>query len=101
MELEVKRKRYSVSKITTVSGLVSFVIGLFILVMVNIGLLTGFNISLDFFTFSLLGIFLGIFGLFTNRVNRLYAYWGLGLNVFILVFAFLMFLFAWSINAKP
>ncbi|WBL16906.1 hypothetical protein [Sutcliffiella sp. NC1] len=101
MELEVKRNRFRLSNMFTGSGIISFLIGIIILVMVNIGLLTGFHIAFGSFTLALLGIFLGIFGLFTNRSNRLYAYWGLGLNVFILIFAFLMFVFAWSINAKP
>lgn len=102
MELEIKKKSL-ISKWIGLAGILSFVWGLFSLAILNAALLLKTESFPDFFLVKnpMFGIIFGVIGLFTRRRPRLYAWWGLGINVFILLFTFLMFMLAWMINAKP
>ncbi len=101
MELEIKQRK--IGKLQTLTGLVSFLVGLISLAVLNVTLLLKTEEFPAFFLFQLplLGFFLGVIGLFTRNRSRLYAWWGIGLNCFILVFTILMFILAYTINAKP
>ncbi|MBU9722806.1 hypothetical protein KS407_15425 [Bacillus alkalicola] len=86
------------------TGFLSFLLALIALAIVNISFLTGFNgdgALFSFFYISLLGFFLGIVGLFTKKRSRLFAIWGFFLNLFVVIFPFLMFILAYTINATP
>lgn len=103
MELEVASKRKKIGKMTTITGFLSFLIGLIALAGLNVSLLLD---SDDFPRFYLIelptfGLVLGFLGLLTRKRSRLYAFWGMGISLFILIFTFLMFGLAWSINPKP
>ncbi|MEQ2526853.1 hypothetical protein EKG37_22410 [Robertmurraya yapensis] len=100
MELEITKKR---SGITTIIGLLSFLVALVALASLNIGLLLDSDEFPDFFLVRLpmIGLALGVVGLFTKKNSRLYAFWGIGLCLFILLFTFMMFGLAWMINPKP
>lgn len=101
MELEIKKKRKR--KLQTLTGFISFIIGLISLAVLNIGLLIETMDIPDLFLFPLpfLGVFLGVVGLFTKNRSKQFAWWGIGINLFIPIFIGLMFGLAWTINAKP
>jgi hypothetical protein len=103
MELEVNKKSQNRRKFQTITGFVSFLIGLVALAGLNVALFieTGDFPELFLYQLPILGLFLGIIGLITKSRSRMYAWWGLGLNLFILLFTAMMFVLAWSINAKP
>lgn len=103
MELGIKTKSKKGGQLQTITGFLSFLSALIALAGLNVALLLKSEDFPEMFLFQLpfLGLFLGGFGLLTKRRSRLYAWWGIGLNLFILVFTLLMFAFAWSINAKP
>ncbi|MFG6494636.1 hypothetical protein P8610_04710 [Fictibacillus sp. UD] len=103
MELEMNKKTENRRKLQTLTGFISFSIGLIVLAVLNILLLIEPMELPEFLLFSLpfIGVILGVIGLFTKNRSRLYAWWGIGLNLFIYVFIGLMFVLAWSINAKP
>lgn len=103
MELEIKKKRPNRKKIHTITGFISFLSGLIALAGYNATMLLKTEDFPEFFLLQLpvLGLFFGVVGLFTRRRSRLYAWWGIGLNLFMLVFTFMMFGLAWSINPKP
>lgn len=100
MELEINKKRVG---ITTITGLLSFLVALVSLAGLNIGLLLDSDEFPDFFLVKLpiVGIILGLIGLVTKGHSRLYAIWGIGLCLFIFIFTFMMFGLAWVINPKP
>jgi len=102
MELEIKKKS-TFSKLVGLAGILSFVWGLFSLAILNVALLLKTETFPHFFLIKnpMFGIIFGVIGLFTRRRPRLYAWWGVGINIFILLFTFLMFMLAWTINAKP
>lgn len=101
MELEIKKK--SKRKLQTLTGFISFIIGLLALAVLNIGLLKETMDIPDLFLFHLpfLGVFLGVVGLFTKNRSKQFAWWGIGINLFIPIFIGLMFGLSWTINAKP
>ncbi|ANC77221.1 hypothetical protein ABE65_010565 [Fictibacillus phosphorivorans] len=101
MELEIKKK--SRRKLQTLTGFISFIIGLQALAVLNIGLLIETMDIPDLFLFQLpfLGVFLGVVGLFTMNRSKQFAWWGIGINLFIPIFIGLMFGLSWTINAKP
>ncbi len=106
MELGIKKKQKNKNKKTLhtpLTGFISFLIALISLAGLNIALLIKTDTFPGIFLYQLpfLGLFLGGFGLFTVRRSRFYAWWGIGLNAFILIFTFMMFLLAWTINPKP
>lgn len=104
MELEVNNRKCNGStkkKVATVTGFISFLLSLLSLMIINITLLTGHGGMIGFVYISILGFFLGIVGLFTKKGSRLYAVWGVSLNLFVVIFPFIMFILAYTINAKP
>ncbi|MFS0613410.1 hypothetical protein [Lederbergia ruris] len=103
MELNVHTKRTYGGRFQTISGLLSFLLGLIALAALNAGLILKTEMIPGFFFYQLplLGLILGIVGLFTRKHSRMYAWWGIALNAFIFVFIAMMFILAWTINAKP
>ncbi|PLS17439.1 hypothetical protein CVD28_12885 [Bacillus sp. M6-12] len=103
MELGVKKTQRKTGRAQTISGFLSFLTALIALSGVNAALLIKTNVFPNIFLiqFPFIGVFLGIVGLLTRKRSRMFAWWGLGLNTFILIFTFMMFIFAMSINAKP
>lgn len=101
--MNIDKKRTFSGKFQTVTGLISFLLGLIGLAGLNAGLILKTDMIPGFFFFQLplLGFILGIVGLFTRKRSRMYAWWGMALNAFIFVFITLMFILAWTINAKP
>ncbi len=99
MELEMNRMK----RILSFAGLLSFLTALVALAGLNIGLLLDGEEFPDFFLIRLpmIGLALGIVGLFANKRSRHNAIWGIGLCLFIYLFTFLMFGLAWIINTKP
>ncbi len=105
MELKMSNKNNGKQrKLPTISGFLSFLIALIALAGVNITLL----IEVDDFpkTFlvdmPIVGFFLGLLGLITAKRSRLYAFWGIGISLFILIFTVLMIGLTWvGINPKP
>ncbi|TCN26146.1 hypothetical protein [Mesobacillus foraminis] len=100
MELEITRVK---RKLQTATGFVSFLGGIMALAGLNASMLIETDVFPDtmLVKLPLLGLFLGVFGLVTRNRSRMYAWWGIGLNLFILVFTFMMFGLSWTINAKP
>ncbi len=91
-------------KLPTVSGFLSFLISLIALAGVNIVLLVDNDEfpEMVLVNMPIVGLTLGLLGLFTAKRSRLYALWGIGISVFILVFTFLMIGISWvGINPKP
>jgi hypothetical protein len=105
MELEINNKDKRNQRILpTISGFLSFLIALIALVGVNIALLMDIPEFPKTFLVELpiVGFFLGLFGLITSKRSRLYAFWGIGISLFILIFTFLMIGLSWvAINPKP
>jgi hypothetical protein len=101
MELEMKKNRQN--KFHTITGFISFLLGLIALAGLNTGLLLKTEDFPEFFLIQtpMFGLLIGAIGLFTKRRSRMYAWWGIGINLFILLFTAMMFILAWSINAKP
>lgn len=105
MELEMNNKnKRKQRKLPTISGFLSFLIALIALVGVNIALLIDIDDFPEMFLINLpiVGLTLGLLGLITSKRSRLYAFWGIGISSFILVFTFLMIGLSWvGINPKP
>ncbi|WP_163102471.1 hypothetical protein [Peribacillus alkalitolerans] len=106
MELGIKSKSKMYQRnrvLPTLTGFISFVLGLISMAALNATLIleTETFPSLFLGVIPFLGFVFGIVGLFTQKRSRLYAGWGICLNLFIFVFIFFMFVLAWSINAKP
>lgn len=102
MELDKKEKKRR--KMPTISGFLSFLLSLITLIGVNITLL----IDIDDFPevlliyFPIIGFLLGLIGLITTKRSRLYALWGIGISLFILIFTIVMIGLSWvGINPKP
>ncbi|MCC3357809.1 hypothetical protein [Bacillus sp. REN16] len=105
MELEMNNKdKGKQRKLPTISGFLSFLTALIALAGVNITLLVDIDDFPQMFLVNLpiVGLILGLLGLITTKKSRLYAFWGIGLSLFILVFTFLMIGLSWvGINPKP
>lgn len=105
MELEMNNQNNgNQRKLPTISGFLSFLVALIALVGVNVSLLMDFDDFPAMFLINLpiVGFILGIIGLITSKKSRLYAFWGIGISLFILVFTFLMIGISWvAINPKP
>jgi hypothetical protein len=105
MELEMNNKNKGKQrKLPTISGFLSFLTALIALAGVNAALIIDIDDFPKMFLVNLpiAGFFLGLFGLLTVRRSRLYAIWGIGISLFILVFTFLMIGLSWAaINPKP
>lgn len=105
MELEMNNKdKGKQRKLPTISGFLSFLIALISLAGVNLSLLIDIDDFPKMFLVNLpiVGFFLGLLGLITSKKSRLYALWGIGISLFILVFTFLMIGLSWvGINPKP
>jgi len=101
MELKIKKNRRSFQPL---AGFFSFLIALVALAGLNASLLFERDVFPDFFIIKLpiIGLAIGFIGLWTKRRSKMYAYWGISLNVFILIFTFLMIGISWTlINPKP
>ncbi|MEH6944532.1 hypothetical protein, partial [Bacillus sp. JJ722] len=98
MELIWRKKK--TRRFPTITGLLSFLLALFLLAMFNVAILTeAESIPVTFYSqISIIGFFLGIVGLFTKKHSRLFAIWGMSLHVFLLVFQFMMIGLSWMIN---
>ncbi|MDY8045034.1 hypothetical protein UY416_01835 [Paenibacillus polymyxa] len=85
-----------------ITGMISFLCGIFSLVELNINylFLSSFFLPQALYSIPVLGIFSGMVALFTRR-SKMYAWWGIGLNIFVLLFSFVILILAWSINPKP
>jgi archaellum biogenesis protein FlaJ (TadC family) len=105
MELEMNNKnKGNLRKLPVISGFLSFLVALIVLVGVNIALLIDIDDFPKMFLVDLpiVGFFLGLLGLITSKKSRLNALWGIGISLFILVFTFLMIGLSWvGINPKP
>jgi hypothetical protein len=105
MELEMNNKnKGKQSKLPTISGFLSFLTSLIALAGVNVALLMDIDDFPEMFLIILpiVGLFLGLLGLITTKRSKLYAFWGIGISLFILVFTFLMIGLSWvGINPKP
>lgn len=105
MELEMNNENKGKQrKLSTISGFLSFLIALIALAGVNVALLIDIDEFPDMFLVNLpiVGFFLGLLGLITSKKSRLYAFWGIGISLFILIFTFLMIGLSWvGINPKP
>ncbi|MCM3570673.1 hypothetical protein [Neobacillus mesonae] len=102
MELGIKKKHRS-NRLQTISGFLSFVIGLISLAGLNVALLMKEKVFPGMFIIQLpmLGFVLGMIGLFTRRRSRLHAVWGLSISLFLFIFTFLMIISSLGINYKP
>lgn len=102
MEYEITNKKKP-KRLPTITGFLSFCIALISLTAVNVLILSKSQNDMigPILMSPLLGFFLGIIGLFTRKHSRLYAVWGLSLNVFLLVFYFVMIIASLGINYKP
>lgn len=90
-------------RLPTISGFLSFLIALISLAGLNVTLLLktpGFP-AVFLIQLPLVGFFLGIIGLITQKRSRLYAIWGLSLSIFLLIFTLLMVVSTLGINYKP
>lgn len=97
MELAMKIK----SKVAGIPGLVSIISALLGLAYFNVEYLTKMNTSISPYVFFIMAsVFSGIVGLFSKK-SRLYAIWGLGIGIFLVVHLILMIFFSININYKP
>ena len=97
MELAMKIK----SKVACIPGLVSIISALLGLAYFNVEYLTKMNTSISPYVFFIMAsVFSGIVGLFSKK-SRLYAIWGLGIGIFLVVHLILMIFFSININYKP
>ena len=97
----MKKKRKE--RVQTFTGFFSFIIGLIALAGYNASTLLVSEVFPKPFLVELpiIGFFLGILGLFTKNHSRMHAWWGISINLFLLLFTLLMFMLGWSINPKP
>jgi hypothetical protein len=102
MELVLKKQKIRSTK-NTWTGLVSFLLSLFALIGINLGLIFEADIfpELVFTQIPLASLILGVIGLFTKSRSRTFAIMGISLSIFVFVFFFMMFGLAWTINPKP
>lgn len=97
MELAIKTK----SRLEGIPGLFSIISAIIALAYFNIEYLTKMNTPFSpYIFFILVSVFSGIIGLFMKQ-NRLYAVWGLGIGVFLVIHTVLMIFFTLGINYKP
>lgn len=105
MELEMNNQNKGKQrKLPTISGFLSFLTALIALAGVNITLLIEIDDFPKLFLVDLpiVGFFLGLLGLITTKRSRLFALWGIGISLFILIFTVLMIGLTWvGINPKP
>lgn len=102
MELVLKKQSIRLTK-NTWTGLVSFLLSLFSLMVINLVLIFKVDIfsELVFTKIPLASLILGVIGLFTKSKSRTFAIMGISLSIFIFVFFIMMFGLAWTINPKP
>ncbi|OAB30082.1 hypothetical protein PMSD_19950 [Paenibacillus macquariensis subsp. defensor] len=97
-----RKKPSRVQQLCALAGFMSFLNGLLSLAVINIGLLQQDSlIPFPSHTLSMISVILGSIGLARINGSKTYAWWGIGLNVFILIFYFMTLGLAWSINMKP
>ncbi|WP_042349198.1 hypothetical protein [Bacillus massiliigorillae] len=101
MELKWKPKKNR--RLPTITGFLSFLLGLLALAVLNVVFMTQAENLPDFFLIHLpvIGIVLGIAGLFTIKHSRFFAIWGISIHVFVLLYLFIMFGLAYTVNPTP
>ena len=88
-------------KSANIPGTLSIFSAIVALLYFNIEYLTKISTPFSPYIFFILtSIFSGIIGLFMKK-NRLYALWGLGIGIFLIIHTVLMIIFTLTINYKP
>ena len=83
-------------------GWLSVVIGLVCLAILNISLLSGYNLQIEnkFSSWVFISSVLGVISLI-NKKSRSLGLWGLGISIFIGVFVMTIFVLGWTIVPFP
>ena len=83
-------------------GWLSVVIGLVCLAILNISLLSGYNLQIEnkFSLWVFISSVLGVISLI-NKKSRSLGLWGLGISIFIGVFVMTIFVLGWTIVPFP
>lgn len=83
-------------------GWLSVVIGLVSLAILNISLLSGYNLQIEnkFSSWVFFSAILGVISLI-NKKSRTLGLWGLGISIFIGVFVMTIFVLGWTIVPFP
>ena len=83
-------------------GWLSVVIGLVSLAILNISLLSGYNLQIEnkFSSWVFISSVLGVISLI-NKKSRSLGLWGLGISIFIGVFIMTIFVLGWTIVPFP
>lgn len=83
-------------------GWLSVVMGLISLAIINISLLSEYDLQVEskFSSWVFISLVVGFISL-VNRKSRSLGLWGLGLSVFIVVFIFTIFGLSWTVAPFP
>lgn len=91
-------------KSTIIQGLgwMSVVMGLISLAIINLSMLSGYNLPIGnkFSSWVLISLVFGIISLL-NKKSRSLGLWGLGISIFIGLFVFTIFVLGWTIVPFP
>lgn len=90
------------STILKTCGWLSVIMGLISLALINLSLLSGYDVPLanTFSSWVLLAVVFGFVSLF-NKKSRSLGFWGLGLSIYIGLFVAVIFVLGWTIVPFP
>ena len=83
-------------------GWLSVVMGLISLALINLTLLSGYDVSIanTFSSWALLAVVFGFASIFSKK-SRSLGFWGLGLSIYVGLFVFVIFVLGWTIVPFP
>ncbi|MEK4386235.1 hypothetical protein MKZ25_10555 [Solibacillus sp. FSL W7-1464] len=90
------------STVLQTMGWLSVVMGLISLAILNISLLSEYDLQIEtrFSSLVVTSIIIGVISL-VNKKSRSLGFWGLGISMFIIVFVFTIFGLSWTVAPFP
>ncbi|MEK3981368.1 hypothetical protein MKY37_20355 [Psychrobacillus sp. FSL K6-2836] len=86
--------------ILTGLGWLSVIMGLISLAIINVSLLSGYDVPLANTSWVLISVVFGIISVF-NKKSRTLGFWGLSISIFLGLFVVTIFGLGWTINPFP
>ncbi|GGF73951.1 hypothetical protein GCM10010912_18970 [Paenibacillus albidus] len=99
--MELAFLKNKAGKLLAFFALLSMLCGLLALALINAALLSRSTQLLLPTPLVAAEVLFGLTGLAAPRTHRAFAWWGLGIALFIVLFNFVLFGLAWMINPRP